>query len=206
MEVRQLPAACARSAGVSSTWTSFSASAKVAALTSGPTGGAAPNVVGAPGGRVDELFWARLAVATVAPSRPSVVWVKNSLRDFDMIPLVQIVVRNCLLIECGKRNFEKFSSRLEARSSTCECGLVGNLPAHGGLREDCLARRVATDGRSHVREGGLNLGSFGPDGDIIHHVVIDHGGLVEAVGYRRRSEAVDAGDLAMTVAEARRVA
>jgi hypothetical protein len=92
MEVRQLPAACARSAGVSSICTSFSASAKVDALTSGPTGGAAPKVVGAPGGMLGEPFWARLVVATVAPSKLSVVWVKNSLRDFGMFPLLQIVV------------------------------------------------------------------------------------------------------------------
>jgi hypothetical protein len=39
-----------------------------------------------------EPFWARLVVATVAPSKLSVVWVKNSLRDFGMFPLLQIVV------------------------------------------------------------------------------------------------------------------
>ena len=51
MNSRQLPAASARSASVNSTCTSFSASAKVAGDTSGPTGGAVPNAGGAPGGR-----------------------------------------------------------------------------------------------------------------------------------------------------------
>jgi hypothetical protein len=49
-DTRQLRAAIARCAGVSATCISFSASAKVAGVTSGPTGGVAPKVGGAPAG------------------------------------------------------------------------------------------------------------------------------------------------------------
>ena len=48
--IRQLLAACARSAGVICNCTSFSASAKVAVETSGPTAGLVPKAGGAPGG------------------------------------------------------------------------------------------------------------------------------------------------------------
>jgi hypothetical protein len=48
MLLRQLLAAIARSAGVRVTWTSFSAAAKVAGSTSGPTGGAVANAGGVP--------------------------------------------------------------------------------------------------------------------------------------------------------------
>src|SRR6185437_3607369 len=46
---RQLPAACARSSAASENWTSFSASAKVAGETGGPTSGLVPKAGGAPG-------------------------------------------------------------------------------------------------------------------------------------------------------------
>ena len=49
MAERQLPAAWARSFSVRGNWTSFSASAKVVAVTSGPTAGAVPKAGGAPG-------------------------------------------------------------------------------------------------------------------------------------------------------------
>ncbi len=49
MATRQFPAACARSFSVRGNWTSFSASVKVAGVTSGPTGGAVPKAGGAPG-------------------------------------------------------------------------------------------------------------------------------------------------------------
>lgn len=50
MALRQFPAACARSEGVNSTRTSFSASAMLADETTGPTGGAVPKAGGVPGG------------------------------------------------------------------------------------------------------------------------------------------------------------
>src|SRR5262252_470817 len=49
IDVRQLEAAISRCASVSVICASFSASAKVAAATAGPTAGAVPNVGGAPG-------------------------------------------------------------------------------------------------------------------------------------------------------------
>jgi len=54
IETRQLPAACARSAGVSWTCMSFSASASVAGVTSGPTEGPVPKAGGMPGGVAGE--------------------------------------------------------------------------------------------------------------------------------------------------------
>src|SRR5277367_5344819 len=62
---------------------SFSASAKVAAVTSGPTAGAVPKAGGAPGVVVVAGFCAS-ADAAVEASRVSVLWVRNSRRDFDM--------------------------------------------------------------------------------------------------------------------------
>src|SRR5258708_35672116 len=85
MGERQLPAACARSLSVRGNWTSFSASAKVLVVTSGPTAGEVPKAGGAPG--VDGVagVWARLVVdAAAAPSKVSVLWVRNSRREFDM--------------------------------------------------------------------------------------------------------------------------
>src|SRR6266508_1198066 len=89
-DLRQLPAACARSAGVISTRTSLSASANVATLTSGPTGGAVPNAGGVPATGVTcgagGATWAsaaRLAAAT--PTAPAAARARNSLRDSDMV-------------------------------------------------------------------------------------------------------------------------
>jgi hypothetical protein len=49
IDVRQLSVACFRSAAVIVTCVSFSASAKVAAVMSGPAAGSVPNADGAPG-------------------------------------------------------------------------------------------------------------------------------------------------------------
>src|SRR5271168_3279104 len=92
MAERQLPAAWARSFSVRGNWTSFSASAKVAVVTSGPTAGEVPKAGGAPGVVGVAGFWARLAVeAEAAASMVSVLWVRNSLRDFDICPSTAIV-------------------------------------------------------------------------------------------------------------------
>ena len=74
-----LAAAMVRWASLSRTWTSFSASAKVAVETSGPTGGADPKVGGVPGWGVvvASLRWARQA--TPAPRR-SGAWMRNCRR------------------------------------------------------------------------------------------------------------------------------
>src|SRR5215831_3914659 len=50
MVFRQLSAACYRSSGFSSNWSSFSASAKVPVETGGPTSGDVPKAGGAPAG------------------------------------------------------------------------------------------------------------------------------------------------------------
>src|SRR6266508_1652084 len=89
-DFRQLPAACARSAGVISDRTSLSASANVAALTSGPTGGAVPNAGGVPATGVTcgagGATWASAAVrlAAATPTTPAAARARNSLRDSDM--------------------------------------------------------------------------------------------------------------------------
>jgi hypothetical protein len=84
IDLRQLAAAIFRSASVIVTCASFSASAKVAGETSGPTSGAVPNVGGAPGGGVvvdfDSDFWPWQA-ATV-PRSPSGARIRNWRRVF----------------------------------------------------------------------------------------------------------------------------
>ena len=95
METRQLPAACARSAGVNCTCTSFSASANVAAVTSGPTEGPVPKAGGMPGGVGGEggvggaCGWAAArAVATrAALARPRAVRLRKSRRAVVMAGL-----------------------------------------------------------------------------------------------------------------------
>src|SRR5579871_4531957 len=85
MALRQLPAAWARSAWVRVAWTSFSASAKVAVVTSGPTAGAVPKAGGAPG--VVEVVGAWALAAVAVARRVRVVSVRNWRRDLDMVPL-----------------------------------------------------------------------------------------------------------------------
>jgi hypothetical protein len=89
MELRQLPAASARSDWRKFTCTSFSASAKVDGETSGPTGGAVPKAGGVPAGSSPGSCFLLLQ-AVAAPSRPIDELAKKFLRDFDMYPL-----KNC---------------------------------------------------------------------------------------------------------------
>src|ERR1700733_16298751 len=70
---------------------SFSASAKVAGDTSGPTAGEVPNAGGVPGGG-SAGFCALLGQAA-APSKPRDVRARNCLRDLDMCPPKSIVRR-----------------------------------------------------------------------------------------------------------------
>src|SRR5216683_7989382 len=88
--LRQLAAASLRSASCNSTWTSFSASAKVSGDTSGPTGGAVAKAGGVPAGNSTGFFsW--LQEETAIPRRPRELFVRNCLRDFDMAPLLRIL-------------------------------------------------------------------------------------------------------------------
>lgn len=84
MDVRQLFAAIARWASVISNCTSFSASAKVAGETSGPTGGAVLKAGGAPG--VADCCVAGVCSsprhAAITPSRPRGAWMRNCRREF----------------------------------------------------------------------------------------------------------------------------
>jgi len=80
-------------------------------------------------------------------------------------------------------------------------GLVGDLPTGDGLGETGGAGGLALDGLSHFGEGGEDLGRARPDGDFLHIVMVGDGGLFEAVGDGQRGEAVDAGDVAVAVAE-----
>src|SRR5882757_561439 len=80
--------------------------------------------------------------------------------------------------------------------------LVRDLPAYGGLGEGGFGGDLAGGGAGHLGEGGLDVVTDGPDGDLLHGVAVGDGGLFEAVIDGDWSEAVDAGDLAMAVTEA----
>jgi hypothetical protein len=97
MDVRQLFAAICRSASVIGTCISFSASAKVAGDTSGPTGGAVLKAGGAPGVAAaglpvgaEPVAWSvacpvgcfSVRHATIAPSMPIGAWIRNCRREF----------------------------------------------------------------------------------------------------------------------------
>jgi nitrate reductase gamma subunit len=84
IDVRQESAACWRSAGVNATCISFSASAKVAGVTSGPEPGPVPNVGGAPAvvGVCVLVGERALRHAVVATSTPSGALIKNCLLVF----------------------------------------------------------------------------------------------------------------------------
>ncbi len=104
MFTRQVLAAWARSASLSSTRTSFSASTKVSTETSGPTGFAVPNAGGIPAGSCAGIclgscgaiaaptpLSAGLVIPsalTVAPSKPIPVAAKNSRLVFTFAPPV----------------------------------------------------------------------------------------------------------------------
>src|SRR5579884_2565844 len=81
MVLRQLAAAISRCAGVSSNWTSFSASTKVAVVTCGPAPGAVPKAGGAPGGR---SCGAALAMAAAAVS-DALARLRNFRRELDIV-------------------------------------------------------------------------------------------------------------------------
>src|SRR6202522_4316314 len=90
MPLRQLSAASLRSPSLSSTCTSFSASAKVTGETSGPTAGAVAKAGGAPGGS-GAAFCSCLHEVTAIPNKLSEPLAKNCLRDSDMSPLQRIL-------------------------------------------------------------------------------------------------------------------
>ena len=86
-------------------------------------------------------------------------------------------------------------------------GLVGDLPAREGLSEGGFVGGFAAGFGGHIRECGLDVWRFGPDRNVFHLEVIGDVGFREAAGSLGwRGEAVDAGDGAVSVAEARSVA
>ena len=82
-----MPAAVSRSAGMSANWTSFSASAKVAAETGGPASGLVPKAGGAPGGSEEDSV-AGLRHAAVAAISAAEARLKNCRRDLDIVHIV----------------------------------------------------------------------------------------------------------------------
>ena len=86
---RQLDAAWARSRGESVTRMSFSASAIVVGVISGPTGGAVPNAGGVPAAVVEEGggVCASPCAPTARPATPVAAAARKSRRDFDMFVL-----------------------------------------------------------------------------------------------------------------------
>src|ERR1035437_8590531 len=89
MAWRQLPATSARSPGVSSTRTSFSASAIVAGEISGPTAGAVPNAGGVPAAGVAARggVCASACTPVTSAAAEAAVVVRNSRRDLGMVIL-----------------------------------------------------------------------------------------------------------------------
>lgn len=83
---------------------------------------------------------------------------------------------------------------------------VGDLPAYGGLGERGFGGDLAGGGAGHLGEGVLNVVAEGPYRNFFHGVAVSNGGLFEAVDDGDGCEAVDAGDLAVSVAEVRCVA
>src|SRR5690242_5839900 len=85
---RQFRAACARSAVLIRTRTNFSDSAKVAAVTSGPTPVAVPNTGGEPDGSASAGAGGSVALCAATAPAPSnaVDDTRNSRRDFGMAP------------------------------------------------------------------------------------------------------------------------
>jgi hypothetical protein len=81
IDCRQFPAASARSGCDRGNCISFSASANVCAITSGPVAGAVPKAGGAPG----VWFWAGFIGIVAAPSRVREDSVRNWRRDFSGI-------------------------------------------------------------------------------------------------------------------------
>jgi hypothetical protein len=88
MDVRQLFAITWRCASVICTWSNFSASANVAAETSGPTGGAVLKAGGAPGVGVADVvapepgFCSSTRQAATAPSSATGAWMRKWRREF----------------------------------------------------------------------------------------------------------------------------
>ena len=80
---------------------------------------------------------------------------------------------------------------------------VGDLPAYRGLGEGGFCSDLAGGGMGHLGEDGLNVVAESPDGNFFHGVAVGNGGLFEAVDDCDRGEAVNAGDLTVTVAEVR---
>lgn len=76
------------------------------------------------------------------------------------------------------------------------------MPSGEGSGKGGFAGGVTAGGLGHCGERGFDLVGIGPDGDILHGVVVGHLGFGEAVGLGWWGEAVDAGDDAMAVAEA----
>src|SRR6266478_6576541 len=86
-------------------------------------------------------------------------------------------------------------------------GLIGDLPAGDGLGEGDLVGGFAAGFNGHLREGGEDVGGLGPDGDVLHLVVVGDLGLGEAARiFGGWGEVVDAGDGAVAVAESGGVA
>ena len=85
-------------------------------------------------------------------------------------------------------------------------GLVRDLPAYGALGKGDRVAGLTGSGAGHGGEGSLYVVALGPDGNFFHGVAVGDGGLFKAVGDGYGGEAIDAGDFAVAVAEARGVA
>src|SRR5260370_35052946 len=95
----------------------------------------------------------------------------------------------------------------QRRTTTAVAGLrsVGDLPAYGGLGEGGFGGDLTAGGACHFGEGGLDVVTDCPDGDLLHGVAGGDGGLFEAVVDGDWGEAVVAGGFPVAVAGGGRV-
>src|SRR5260370_39178458 len=91
----------------------------------------------------------------------------------------------------------------QRRTTTAVAGLrsVGDLPAYGGLGEGGFGGDLTAGGACHFGEGGLDVVSDWPDGDLLRGVAVGDGGLFEGVADGDWGGGVDAGDVAVAVTE-----
>src|SRR5215471_6899639 len=123
---RQLEAASSRASRVNSICTSFSASAKVAGETSGPSFGPVPNAGGIPGGGSFAVC-ARARAADAAPSRFRDPFLKKFRREIGIFTLSVLESKQCLR-----------KKKCEARNHRMDGSSTDSRPAVGKFELSCL--------------------------------------------------------------------
>src|SRR5713101_2003223 len=201
IDTRQLPAACARSAGVYWTCTSFSASAIVAGVTSGPTAGPVPNAGGMPAGVSGTCGSAAARAAPgamAAPARPSAECLRNRRR-------AMVMTADCLLgsraVHAGLLMAVVLSMNAVSPPPAPACGLEVVRPETGPRRDGFMAwlatHAAELGGEVAARAAADSLGSFelriadlDNDGaeDYVLTAHVGSGGYLDLYLFRRAGE------------------